>query len=114
MNVKEMKTYLTEKGVDISDCFEKSDLKKRIEQVLKGEISIKMTSSSAASPVKDSSPNTLHFPVIKTNSFGMRQRRVLILDRTLQVMKVIDGKNKIKKVRSKKLFLLYTLNFYLL
>ena len=28
MSVKEMKAYLTERGVDFADCFEKSDLKK--------------------------------------------------------------------------------------
>ncbi len=49
MSVKEMKGYLAERGVDFSDCFEKSDLRKRIEAVLRGEIAVKEVAKAVSS-----------------------------------------------------------------
>ncbi len=49
--------------------------------------------------------------VIKTNGFGMKQRRVLILDRTTETMRVVDGKNVVKKVRKNVLNNIIILSF---
>ena len=58
MSVKDMKKYLADRGVNFTDCFEKSDLRRRIDAVLRGEVAASVIIPTDAAV----QPSIMHFP----------------------------------------------------
>jgi hypothetical protein len=103
LSIKELKAELDELQVGYADCFEKSELVKRLLGARKGGQGAAAGGTSATKAASGSSAGgvaaklRLAFDVVKTNQYHMRQSRRLLLDDGAKTLCVFTDTGKLKK-----------------